>query len=356
MSSLIVDVVKILDVEPHPNADRLDIATVKGWKTVVGKDQYKVGDLVVYAPIDSVLPIELADEMKVTQYLTKLRVKTAKLRGVFSQGLCIPVEIVANKIVEQGLDERKASFETEWLGKDVKDILGITKFEPPEPIAEDALAQPTAFAIYTDIENIKNYPDVFTDEDDVIVTEKIHGVNSRFGIVEGEFMVGSHNQRFKKGDNKFWNIAKKYNIEDKLRGYIEDWSGFTKGDLIVYGEVYGTGVQKGKLNYDAIEEKKFRVFGVKVDGKYMSYPDFKIFCLTRDFERAPELYIGKFHKGLLDLANGQSTLGNHIKEGIVITSVVDSDQKDGWYHLGLGRQIVKHISEKYLLGDHGDAH
>ena len=34
MSKLIVEVCTIAKIEKHPNADRLDIATVKGWNCI----------------------------------------------------------------------------------------------------------------------------------------------------------------------------------------------------------------------------------------------------------------------------------------------------------------------------------
>ena len=44
MSKCIVDVCKIKNIFPHENADRLEIAEVKGWKCVVPKGRYKKRD------------------------------------------------------------------------------------------------------------------------------------------------------------------------------------------------------------------------------------------------------------------------------------------------------------------------
>ena len=51
MSELIVEVVEIEDVLEHPNADRLEIAQVKGWACVVQKGLFSRGDKAVYLPI-----------------------------------------------------------------------------------------------------------------------------------------------------------------------------------------------------------------------------------------------------------------------------------------------------------------
>ena len=53
---------------------------------------------------------------------------------------------------------------------------------------------------------------------------------------------------------------------------------------------------------------------------------------------------------MLDLANGKSVIGDGIKEGIVIRPTTERYDKE------IGRVILKHISEKYLLKDYGDQH
>ena len=53
----LASVVKIIDIQPIPNADAIVVAKVKGWSVVVKRDEFKVGDLAVYYEIDSFLPI-----------------------------------------------------------------------------------------------------------------------------------------------------------------------------------------------------------------------------------------------------------------------------------------------------------
>ena len=47
---------EILEINEHPNADALELATILGWQVVIKKDQFKVGDKVVYVGLDSILP------------------------------------------------------------------------------------------------------------------------------------------------------------------------------------------------------------------------------------------------------------------------------------------------------------
>ena len=50
---------KINDLSPIEGADKIEVATVDGWKVVVAKDVgHKIGDWVVYCEIDSFLPIK----------------------------------------------------------------------------------------------------------------------------------------------------------------------------------------------------------------------------------------------------------------------------------------------------------
>ena len=45
----------ITDIQPIPKADLIAVATVLGWKVVVKKGEFKVGDKVVYVEVDSIM-------------------------------------------------------------------------------------------------------------------------------------------------------------------------------------------------------------------------------------------------------------------------------------------------------------
>ena len=55
---------KIADIRPILDADAIEVAVVDGWKVVVKKGEYSVGDLAVYIEIDSWVPTELAPFLK----------------------------------------------------------------------------------------------------------------------------------------------------------------------------------------------------------------------------------------------------------------------------------------------------
>ena len=109
----LASVVKIVDVQPISGADAIEVATVKGWRVVTKKNEYKVGDLAVYYEIDSFLPARPEFEFLRKSSFKRLsnghegfRLKTIKLRGQISQGLLTKIpEGILNPQVGDDLTE-----------------------------------------------------------------------------------------------------------------------------------------------------------------------------------------------------------------------------------------------------------
>ena len=57
MERKLVSPVVIDDIQPIAGADLIEVATVKGWKLVVKKNEFNIGDHAVYCEIDSFLPV-----------------------------------------------------------------------------------------------------------------------------------------------------------------------------------------------------------------------------------------------------------------------------------------------------------
>jgi len=215
MSSLLVEICRIEKIEPHPYADRLAIAFVKGWQTAIrkfpdGNTEFNVNDLVVYFPPDSVLSQKLAHgisdnppgRLGIVNFLGLLdknedgtrppgyKVKAARLRGIQSFGFIMPI------------DPSKGDLSTWQEGDDVKEFFGVTKYEPPERTDEGDEDRPNyLFRRYTEIEHFANFPNLFVDGEEIIITEKLHGSCTRIGLViekdengdpSWRMMVGSH--------------------------------------------------------------------------------------------------------------------------------------------------------------------
>jgi RNA ligase (TIGR02306 family) len=357
MSSLIVEAVKIKNIEPIAGADKIVLATVKGWNCVIQKDSYAVGDLVVFIPPDSILPEAMIEKHGLTYMKNGDRIRTVKLRGVISQGLILPLP--SGRFKE---------------GDDLSKVLGITKWQPPEPKYSTGSGNQVSkkklnplFDKYTEIENIKNYTDVFVEGDDVVITEKLHGYNARYrnleisngqglGILERlsnwyqkyilkqthQFVYGSHNVQITSFSNKsnfygedLWgSMAKKYNLKDIPKG------------VIVYGEIVGEGVQD--LTY-GVKERELFVFDVKMEGKYLTWGEVKDFCDAYGLQIVPEIYFGRYYDGILDVyTQGKSVIcPTQMREGIVIKMYDEGNDRK------IGRKILKSVSGEYLARKNG---
>lgn len=91
----------ISNISEIPNADKIEVVTVDGWKVVAAKSVgHKIGDLIIYCEIDSFLPIKEEFEFLRKSSYKKMgdqegfRLKTSKLRGQISNGLVLPLSIL----------------------------------------------------------------------------------------------------------------------------------------------------------------------------------------------------------------------------------------------------------------------
>ena len=355
MSKLIVEVVKIKSIIKHPNADRLSIVTMESndWNCIVSLDQYKAGDLVVFCPIDSIIPEDIIEKYKLEYLKGHDRVRTVKLRKCISQGLILDIPKPMGSSWKEGLD--------------VAIMLGITKYEHKAPSYQQHNKKPTRrkmnpdFDKYTNIDNIKNYKMIFKEGDGVVVTEKIHGSNFRaanlprykgnlWGRIKAyffgkyEFVYGRHNVQLKRstakgnfyGEDVYGRMAKKY----KLAEVIPE-------DYIVYGEIYGKGIQD--LTY-GLEDIDMRVFDVKYKGKYLNFSDLEFFCFERNLTTVPVLAVETYSEDTVSkYTDGKSMIcPNQIREGCVIKPLIEEGN-----NYRIGRKILKSVSEKYLLREGG---
>lgn len=384
MSKWEVKVRTITDVSPHENADRLEVARVDGfdWDIIVGKGQFKVGNLAIYVPVDSILPQDILDtvfkDSKVQP--SKGRIKTARIRQKVSYGLLLSPELLSGR---KNQKDKTIHLIDVKDGMDVDEILGIVKYEPPEPaystrsMGMKKQKLNPYFREYVDVENIKYYPNTFGYPDaegndvEVVVCEKVHGTNFRFGKLkkrmdnwfsrawgkltgEYEYVVGSRRVQQKTfGTGKTW-LEQRGVVSENVYTHMAKKLKFKEWmpeNYVVYGEIYGKGIQDmeyGLTDYD------FIAFDVMyIDGeteRYLDYDEFKEFCLMYGLNRVPELYRGKWSQDCLNYRTGTTTVGNNlaqIKEGVVIKTVKETTNSL------LGRVILKVINEEYLLREKG---
>jgi RNA ligase (TIGR02306 family) len=363
MSKVEVTVQSVSEIHSHPNADRLEIAIILGWNCIVAKGNLKPGDLVVYFPIDSVLPDDLIEKLFKDSKVKpdKGRIRTIKLRGAISQGLAIP----ADQLLPVG---------TRWkVGTDVTERLGVTKYEPPETKSPGSNMQPSPkrnqnenFKKYTDIEHLKKYPAELEGRE-VIVQEKVHGTNFRAGwcprparsfwerMLEKigfwkdrwEFCWGSHNVQLQRkggsttsfhqqtaGCDVYTEAVRKYNLEAVLPKGVQ-----------VFGEIFGDGVQRNFPYGCKAGERKTVFFDVLLFGEYVPFKTALLMFEQFKLPVPPVLYNGIFDmQKIEELCTGASELAPEqpVIEGGVIRPIYEGK---GY----MGRLIFKYLNPDYLL-------
>ena len=359
---------RIYEIKPIEGADNIELIVAGGWQCISQKGEYKVGDRVVIATTDAVIPEALSDEMGVTNYLRKGgRVRTIKLRGVYSE--CLIIRYGYTSILKEG--------------EDLMDELKIYKYEPPVKMVQLAGGRKVKykdnpnFHVYYKFPNLKNVPNLFNENDEVEITRKIHGTNTRYGIVkknklslwdkvkkffgnewvEYEFVYGSHN--VEKGsdsqgfyDTDVWKtIADRYDIKDNLWAHVKTWYApeLIGTGFIIYGEIYGKGIQK---NYEyGLDDIKFAGFDVEINGKYESVyrSDTTFAHLKLDY--VPILYRGFWSQEVQDAFTFNQFIDNTKvpHEGIVIK-----------HESGDRHKVAKVINPDYHIyaekKDVGDSH
>jgi RNA ligase (TIGR02306 family) len=346
MSEFHVEVVRIGEITKHPDADTLGITKVSDYPIIVRLGDFWPGDLAVYIPVDSLCPDNerfyfLAPLPKkdkegnikepspsIGQVPVKYRrVKAKRLRGIFSMGLLIHAD--------EGMAE----------GEDVTIKLGIEKYEPPPDEGysfgdtrqneRDYKYMPT----YTDIEGLRRWKNIFIDGEEVIMVEKIHGENARFCYEDNRLWIGSRTNIKKNGVGGWGKAAELYDLENKLAA----WQASNNRKIVIYGETCGYtggfpyGVKRG--------EAGLRLFDIYDREKrtYVNFDEFILITNSLELPIAPILYRGPWDKAkAYELAEGDSTLGKHVREGVVIRPIVERQ------HDKLGRVILKLHGEGFL--------
>lgn len=238
----IATIEKLISVEPHPNADRLDIVKVLGYQCVTERGLHKTGDLIVYIQPDSVLP-EDAEWAEGYRKYSPGRIKAVKLRGEWSEGIIVKNEQVADILIANDGDCIKPGDE----GRDVASALNITHYEPPQP--QDLSAKGLLpFGIpKTDETRWENKISALPFGETVDVTLKIDGQSwsAYYNVRTKEFGVLGRTMEYKEeAHNRYTAQIKRYDIKNKLIAYCEKHN----VSLVIRGESYGDGLQRRNGN------------------------------------------------------------------------------------------------------------
>jgi len=328
MDRALAHIERIRSIEPIEGADKIEKSTILGWEVVIKKEEFKVGDLVVYIEIDSILP-----EREEFEFLRdrKFRIKTIRLRGQVSQGIAFPLTILPDGIqIEEGLD--------------VTEALNIHKYEPPIPAQLSGIVKGAfpSFIPKTDETRIQSVPDVLVRHKGKVffISEKLDGTSATFYLRDGEFGVCSRNLELRETDkNTFWIIARRDDIESKLKACGRN--------VAVQGEVIGPGIQKNRYKLKQPSLFIFNVFYID-NYKYADFKEFTEFAKNYRFDAVPilntEYVLDNTVDELVELSKGTSTLNAEIqREGIVMRTLIECQDEE------LGRLSFKVVNPEYLL-------
>lgn len=373
---ILAHVEKVISVEEIPGANNIELCRLLGWQCIIKKsDNIKVNDLVGYCEIDSILP-----EIPEWEFLkdTKYRIKTRKFMKTLSQGLVIPLKYdkdceryyIPNEYISNTPCGSRVYIQE---GSDITELLGITKWLPPDEREPDQgsfqnrkkygwfIRYMTRFQWFRKLfkkrsRSFPEYPPV-SDETRIqsmhynklyelnkdkkfYISEKLDGQSSLYIMrkkrFKWSFEIYSRTVRKFELDNSNWSVAaRKFDIKNKLRSLNKN--------IAIQGELIGPKIQGNKYKIEDFDLYIFNVFDMDKKVPYSLDKAIEIVnklnlkfvpILDKNFKLLPTV------DEMLALADGESTLCKTLREGLVFRTYDKSIS-------------FKAVSNKFLL-KHGE--
>lgn len=340
-------VARVLQLLPIPGKDLIELAVIKGWKCIVKKGEFAVGDLAIYLAIGSVPDFEDPNFAFLKQK-NLTRIKTIKMGGVISQGLLGPLTwLTARGMVD--VSELKE-------GDDVATAMGVTKYIPPEesgqyvPTADNAKKR-DPFPDYvpkTDATRLQHAPDYYFEAiagKDIVITRKEDGCSATFICYQNQFMICGRNYVWDTVDSScahYFNIAAQYGLAEGMPALNRN--------LAIQGEICGPKINGNRLKLSQNRLSVFDIFDIDKQ-QYLSYDEMCAVCTTLGLTTVPLLYRGPATEAVSSLTvdaflqlSDNTLYGPGIPaEGIVVKVDPVLEEDVG------GRVVFKVISNKYLI-------
>lgn len=335
MSRKLVTIRKILDILPIEGADRIVEVVVDGWSIAAQKGIHSIGDDVLYFEIDSFLPESDARYESFMKFGTRTfegnvghRVKTKRLKGIYSQGIIMPLYEFP-----EILDPQE--------GVDYSEQLGVVKWEAPEINVSagkfgDTKGNFPSFLRKSDQERIQNLYGLYSrrySEAWFVGTLKMDGSSITVGYVDGD-----------RYENK-GNIICSRNLELKYDPQLpfEEQGCFIKGALnsdlfnkakqlhelfggyyAIQGELVGAGIQGSFEKFEEYQVFAYNIFDI-VKGDFVTFNAFKEMAEAVGLQTVPVVYeatqiLKEDLKTILEMANGEGLRAKY-REGVVFKQV-----------------------------------
>ena len=302
---------RIESIRPIEGKDRIEMAKVENYNTIIAKGEYSVGDTIVYVFYDAILPADNPDFefLRARCYSSKYdgyRIKPMKMGGEISEGLVLPLSVLP-----KGKEYK--------LGDIVTDDLRIRRYEIFERIPSEVVGGYPPGISKSDEDNIEKVICYYPKWKDIefYVTEKVEGSAATW-IYEKEndaFRTFSHN--WEVGDTGLWyDAAIKNNLKEKMALYCLNHNINT---LVLQGEVIGPLVQKNVYNSS---KNDLYIYGMmSIDGQRSSFNELKDACLEMNIKMVPIISESRFMSDSIDTllaeADGKSVIYNVPREGLV---------------------------------------
>lgn len=345
---------KIKNIKPILGADSIECAEILGWEVVVKKNQFKIGDPIVYVELDAILPEYPCFEFLRTK---KFRIKIIKLRGQISCGIVFPLSILTDVDPTFNISNVK-------VGDDVTSVLKIIKYDPETELDKEEVEQVKKTWLENKLSYWKwklfgfkriksgNFPSDVpkTDETRVqkmgstlethqnelaYITEKCEGTSATFVYrKDGNWlakMFGNgyifqacsrnrivyNSRNGKESPHHILEVAKKYNL---LEGMMS-----LNRNLAIQGEVIGPKIQGNIYKLTELELRVFSVFDLDTQ-TYLPFQELISITTQCNFPMVPILETNHLLvndiKYYVDLSKGTSKLNpNVLREGIVVRSM-----------------------------------
>jgi len=236
-----------------PGADRIEVAKIGNFQTVVPKGTYTPGTPVVFIEADSVLPTDQAWAQEFLKFAPK-RVKIIKLRGVWSEGIVASVSIIPPVY-------------TLRPNMDVSEILGVTHYET-EVFDNGVITQSLPAGLpKTDEERWEKLPEL--PDTKAILTLKYDGSSCSVWPTQGEdgkwiFRVFGRTREYPSDSQTMYHTpVHRYGSElitlvQHMRAHFR-----TDDEFVLRGELFGRGIQSGEHNpHSQIDEKLWALYNI----------------------------------------------------------------------------------------------
>lgn len=299
-------IVRIDSILPIEGADRIVIAEIEGWRCVVNKNDFKIGDLAVYYCEDSIPNFE-DPNLAFLKDKGIQRIKIIKIKGIVSQGLLGPLSWLEGKVSD--ISQLK-------IGDDLTEILQVKKYVKPEEFEQynnisnmtfpSNIPKTNEERLQNNIKMIKNIMGR-----NIVITRKEDGCSCTFSYFNGIFNVCGRNYILENGDpstTHYFLVEKMYDIKSNMIKLNRN--------IALQGEIIGPKINGNRMKLRLLDFKIFNIYDID-NRKYLNQHEIDEICKQFGLRlpQVPILYSGNVNDLEFDY-NGDKILFGDLSNDI----------------------------------------